>query len=368
MISSIYVHNFRNYFDANIFFEKRIIVFYGPNGAGKTNLLEAISMFAVGNGLKNCPVQEISNTVAINGQWAVKITLNRQISLATGLASTANNNVRRIFKIQDAPVKSASQFHEYINIISITPSMDHLFSDSASIRRKFIDDFISSYSPIHSKNLQDYEKAMKQRLTILKKEIVPDTRWLSSLEEIMAEKNILISKSRNIFVEILKFGQNAHIELFPKFESKIEGKAEGIEKDEIIQILEKNREKDQICGMTTFGCHRSDWVVTHLKNNRLVKDCSTGEQKITLISVILSFVNQKLKKNDKILTLLLDDIVARLDLSHRVALFEQIYEICRQVNNDGLQVFFSGTDAESFGSLKDSQSFLVSNASINYCL
>ena len=49
---NIKVSNFRNFKDFNLDFSKKCNVFYGSNGCGKTNLLEAISIFSKGRGLR----------------------------------------------------------------------------------------------------------------------------------------------------------------------------------------------------------------------------------------------------------------------------------------------------------------------------
>lgn len=363
MISSINLHNFRNYKSVSVNFNSNVVILYGPNGSGKTNLLEAISLFSSGRGLRGSAIQEITNTFTQpNEKWAVNLFLDNEISLSTGLSFTSNNRPRRICKIQGDFVKSSTNFHEYISLISITPLMDHLFVDSASARRKFMDDLVCSYFPQHSINLLDYEKSMKQRLSILKNDNIPDAKWLSSLEEIMSEKNILVCNARKNFIQLLDDGQKNQIPLFPKIKSKMIGKIENCSKDEILNMLRNSREIDKISGMTTVGCHRSDWIVSHLSNERIAKDCSTGEQKIILISIILSFINQRLKKCDIQLVLLLDDVIARLDFSHRMVLFEQVKEIV--CNSNGVQVFFSGTDLELFEPIQSAQFLHVENATI----
>jgi DNA replication and repair protein RecF len=354
MITNLHLHNFRNYTDIDLAFAESFVVLTGPNGAGKTNLLEAISMIAVGHGLRGATFPEIANTATPDNTWATKIVLNNETALATALTFTETGRSRRVCKIQGEFVKSAAQFHEYINIISITPLMDHIFTDSASVRRKFIDDLITSYSPEHNANLQQYEKAQKQRFCILKSGMLDDT-WLLSLEGIMAEKSIRISAARNDFVARLSEGQNPYLPLFPRFYSQIVGKAENIPQEGISATLRGNREKDRLAGMTTFGCHRSDWIVHHSRNNRAAKDCSTGEQKITLVSVILSFVNQRLRKDDTLIILLLDDVIARLDSSHRAVLFDQASEFRNSVGGGRVQVFFTGTDAELLMPIKNAQ-------------
>lgn len=372
--------DFRNYKSLSLEFNEKPVIFFGKNGSGKTNILEAISFLAIGNGLRGSDILEISrkeDNIDDVGHFAVNATLSNNVNLGTGLAFIANGSLRRICKIQGENVKSPSAFHDYLNIISVTPEMDLLFLDSSSARRRFIDKLIISYNPSHATNLSNYEKAARERMKILK-QCSENTAWLDSIEKIIATKNLSISKARFDLTQILLEGQKKQIQIFPKFDNKFIGKLEdfleenaSIDASELENSIEKrlknNRDVDRISGMTTFGCHRSDWSVTNLSNNRLVKSCSTGEQKIILIAVILSFIHQKIEKkgnnDDRILILLLDDSIARLDFHHRMVLFEQVVELSC-LNSKYVQVFFSGTDRELFESIQTAQFFNVADSNV----
>ena len=49
---NIHLNYFRNFAELQLDFSKEVNVFYGKNGCGKTNLLEAISLFEKGRGLR----------------------------------------------------------------------------------------------------------------------------------------------------------------------------------------------------------------------------------------------------------------------------------------------------------------------------
>ena len=52
--------DFRNYAALSASFQPGLVVLTGDNGAGKTNLLEAISLFSPGRGLRRASYAEIS--------------------------------------------------------------------------------------------------------------------------------------------------------------------------------------------------------------------------------------------------------------------------------------------------------------------
>ena len=58
-IKSLYIENFRNHKSLEIQASKSSIVIHGKNGAGKTSILEALSIFSNGKGLRNSKLLEM---------------------------------------------------------------------------------------------------------------------------------------------------------------------------------------------------------------------------------------------------------------------------------------------------------------------
>ena len=52
-INKVSLYNYRNHEDISLRCSNQFIVLNGSNGSGKTNILEAISFFAPGRGLRN---------------------------------------------------------------------------------------------------------------------------------------------------------------------------------------------------------------------------------------------------------------------------------------------------------------------------
>src|ERR1700681_2089978 len=74
--------NFRNYHAAALEADAKTIVRVGPNGAGKTNLIEAISFFAPGRGLRRATLDEVAFSEG-DGSWAVAAEIEGPLGLAT---------------------------------------------------------------------------------------------------------------------------------------------------------------------------------------------------------------------------------------------------------------------------------------------
>ena len=79
-----------------------------------------------------------------------------------------------------------------------------------------------------------------------------------------------------------------------------------------LEKLRENRTKDSISGRTNFSANKTD-LLLYDKKKKKTRNFSTGEQKVIVISIILSFL--ELLKNSKSteLIFLLDDIFSYLD-------------------------------------------------------
>ena len=107
-----------------------------------------------------------------------------------------------------------------------------------------------------------------------------------------------------------------------------------------IQKLQSSRKIDSIKGSISYGPNKSDLKVVFLKKKKLAEKCSTGEQKIILISLIIQFC--KLMNNkENFPILLLDEIVAHLDNKIKISLFEEL----KTLKN---QVWMSGSNKDLF--------------------
>ena len=78
--------------------------------------------------------------------------------------------------------------------------------------------------------------------------------------------------------------------------------------------------------------------------------CSTGEQKALLIALLLTHARLLTQACGLAPVLLLDEVVAHLDVERRRALFTEILDL-------GAQAWMTGTDGEVFRSLGDAAQF-----------
>jgi DNA replication and repair protein RecF len=108
-------------------------------------------------------------------------------------------------------------------------------------------------------------------------------------------------------------------------------------------------------GRTLVGPHRADLSAVYVAKEAPADQCSTGEQKALLISLILANARAVAAGIGAAPILLLDEVAAHLDAARRAALYD---EICAM----GTQAIMTGTEPALFDSLGDrAQYFAVAD-------
>jgi len=368
-VSKVTLSAFRNYDSQRIVCGKEPVVLTGANGSGKTNLIEAISLLVPGKGLRRSSLADFQK-IGVKEPWAVSIELlcgGVPVSIGTGKDRSCLNSEeeKRAVFIDGRPARSQNALSEHVVMAWITPEMDRLLSEGASVRRKFLDRLAFAFDPAHGGRVQRYEKAMRERLRLLR-EGCRDASWFSALEDEMARSAVAIAASRMHMISCLRIAMDEGGDVFPRADMEVRGTAEDmleykpalLVEDALRDAFKGSRAEDTASGTCATGAHRSDFKVSHRLRACPAELCSTGEQKALIISLMLAFV-RLLRTHKKAMPLfLLDDIAAHLDEIGRCALFEEVLFL-------GGQAWFTGQDTVSFSSLKSkAQFFCVENGTV----
>jgi DNA replication and repair protein RecF len=370
--------DYRNYRTATVEADRRPVVLTGPNGAGKTNLLEAISFLGPGRGLRQAKLEEVDRRSAQDlghhtGVWGVAAAVCRDdgvTEIGTGRDPDVpdQGRERRLVKINGAFASGQSALADHLSTIWLTPQMDRLFPDSAGGRRRFLDRLVYGFDPDHAARLARYEHALHERSQLLRQNGPAswDAAWLAAVEQQIAETGVAVAAARRELVQRLADSVAHGVGPFPKAGLALEGAVDGwleampalAAEDAFRERLAADRGRDGETGGAQCGPHRSDVVVTHLGKGLPAAQCSTGEQKALLISVVLAHARLQIESRGRAPILLLDEVAAHLDAVRRSALFEEVLAL-------DLQAWLTGTDAALFAELGPrAQFFRVREATI----
>ena len=355
-LKKLSLQKFRNHFNLNLILSDLPVLIYGENGCGKTNVLEAISLLGPGKGFRKSKTEDYlfksESSIDQNELWGVNADLQTpigNINIGTGSSEKSFKKSRDI-KI-NFESSSQSSVGKILKISWITPQMCMLFQASMTERRRFIDRLTSNLDQSHLNRVFKYERLIRERSNIILL-FKSETLWLDTIEKKISELAVSIAASRLNFLQELddlyeeELKDNSLVKGFPPAKIELKGNVEELlltssalnVENHIQKILKKGSSTNDV---SFNGPHTSQVNITNRNNGKQVEISSTGEQKLILISIILSHARMLNTKFNMAPILLLDDIVEHLDENHRYALFLEI-------SKHFAQSWFTSTSKEPF--------------------
>ena len=353
-LTRLICRDFRNHADLDLVVGRRFVALVGENGAGKTNLLEAISLFVPGRGLRRAEFAAMARVDGPGG-FAVSLTLDRdgaEHRLGTGLEPPGpDGRTSRLCRIDGAPASSPVAFSEFVRVVWLTPDLDGLFRGAAGDRRRFLDRLVLAVDAGHGARVSAMERALRSRNRLLE-DRPDDGRWLDAVEREVAELGVAVALARRETAERLDrliAETRDDAQPFPWASIRLEGDLDdlvavwpAIEAEDRFRLALRNgRNRDRAAGRTLTGPQTTDLVVRHGPKDVPAGTASTGEQKALLIGLVLAHARLVRAMSGIAPMILLDEVAAHLDPRRRAGLFEAL---------DALpgQVWMTGADPAAF--------------------
>ena len=357
-IARLILQDFRTYASLDLTVSRPLVALVGENGAGKTNVLEAISLFMPGRGLRRAELAEMARKEGL-GSFAVSVTLDAPYGehrLGTGIEHhNEGSRASRVCRIDGMSASSPTAFAEYLRIVWLTPDLDALFRGPAGDRRRFLDRLVLAVDAEHGTRVNALERALRSRNRVLEEN--PDDRlWLDALEREVAELAIAVVAARRETVERLAsliLETREENSPFPFATMGLEGDLDTLvatlpavdAEDRYRAILREYRPRDRAAGRTLVGPQASDLIVRHGPKDIPANTASTGEQKALLIGLVLAHARLVASMSGIAPFVLLDEVAAHLDPRRRAGLFAALESL-------GGQVWMTGADPSLFAELQ----------------
>jgi len=340
-LKNLHLLQFRNYQDQWVEFGAPKTILVGNNAQGKSNLLEAVELLST---LKSHRVTRDRDLVQEGTEWS-KITaiLERQTG-EIDLALTLRRNGRRSVSHGSEPLKRQIDFLGTINAVQFSSLDLDLVRGGPEHRRSWLDTLVIQLEPFYAYILQQYHQILKQRNALLKKIREQGTISDGSIASVSrSELALWDAQLVTAGVRVMRRRARALQRLAPishNWHQAISGSTEKLEikylpsvvmeKDDLEWIqqafLEKIHQRslaEQHQGTTLVGPHR-DEIEFSINQTPARQYGSQGQQRTLVLALKLA----ELKLIEEVIgeppLLLLDDVLAELDLNRQNQLLETI--------------------------------------------
>jgi DNA replication and repair protein RecF len=336
-LSRIHLVQFKNYADQALAFSPRLNGFVGQNGMGKTNLLDAIYYLCMGK-----------SYFAVRDQFIVQheqdfFRLVGKFAYAEKEDTLVVKVVPRQRKELELNGKRYARLADHVGrfpVVIVVPDDTQLIREGSEERRRFLDNTLSQLDSDYLRHLLQYNKVVKQRNALLKKNAGRNTSsdLLAVYDAQLSEPAQYIFSRRKSFVKNFTAPfQHAHQAICGGQEEVSLAYRSVLAKDTLQNILLENREKDRHLERTTQGIHR-DELVFKLGGHPLKRLGSQGQLKSFVLALKLAQYRFLQAERQQPPVLLLDDIFDKLDPQRVEQLLNYI------LAEDFGQIFLSDTD------------------------
>lgn len=374
--------NFRNFTRLDVDIPRRVVLLVGSNAQGKTSVLEAIYFLAAFTSFQTHADRQIVNfnEAKNNSLTVTRLVADYQrgngkhrIEARLILEPVGVLNGQRLRKevLLDGVKKHMSDVVGHFNAVIFVPQMSQIVEGAPEDRRRYLNLALAQSTPMYARVLSEYNQALTQRNALLKslweRGGNPDQLevWDETLARLGAQIILwrieavqqierLASRVHHELThgaEILRLSYEPAFDPLPKPNGQLGLKMStvvdrsGLDLSDIQdgfrdRLRELHREEINR-GVTTIGPHRDE--LRFLANDiDLGNYGSRGQVRTTLLALKLAEVNWMKERTGEWPVILLDEVMAELDLQRRADLLKYIDET--------EQVLFTTTDLNLFTS------------------
>ncbi len=337
-IQQLKLLNFRNYEKMELDFSPNYNIIYGNNGSGKTNLVESIYVLALTKSFRG----SVDKVLIMNNKDVCRVEGVVQDKYENKYKIIIKDSGKRV-KINNTKVDKLSDYISEISVVLFNPDDLRFIKDSPSVRRKAINLEISQINNVYLKNLNMYNKLLKQRNSYLKTTNInanSSKEYLDVLTSKLIDYGEKIYLSRKKYIDLLnqRIGEiyNSICDI-DDLNLEYVSDYKNFDKEKIVSKYRENLNRDIILGKTSFGVHHDD-VRFKFKGYNIKDYGSEGQQKNAIIAYKLTELEIFYQVRGNYPILILDDLFSELDRF-------KINNILNLINKD-IQTFITTTDID----------------------
>lgn len=381
--------NFRNFARLDLDVPRRVVVLVGSNAQGKTSLLEAVYFMAAFTSFQTHADRQLVNFIAAR-EARKQVAVGRlvadyqrgksdhRLEARLIMEPTGVNGVRlRKEVLLDGVKRSLSEVIGQFNAVVFVPQMSQILEGGPDERRRYLNLALAQTIPSYVRALSEYNQALSQRNALLKalsergaalslskggnseqlgvwdealarlgaQIILWRIQAVQEIERLAARVHHELTRGK----EVLRLSYEPAFDPLPQPDGQLGLKMDtpidrsGLKLEEIhagfVERLVQLRREEIARGMTTIGPHRDE--LRFLANSIDLGDYgSRGQIRTALLALKMAEVNWMKERTGEWPVILLDEVMAELDLERRADLLAYLGQ--RE------QVLFTTTDLNLF--------------------
>ncbi|MBN2646819.1 MAG: DNA replication/repair protein RecF [Thiotrichales bacterium] len=326
-IKRLHFQHFRNAEQLRCELGTGLNLFIGDNAAGKTSVLEALWFLATGRSFRNAQIGQLIQHSHPQTTLFIELHSQRQPlnPLRIGVQRQAQHNLMRL---NGENVRAHSEIAQHLPLQLLTPESHRLLEEGPNARRQFMDwgcfyqfaDFIQLWRQ-QKRLLKQRNQALKQRLPAQQIQL-----WDAPL----VESAIQIDQMRRHYLEgLTPLLQDYCQTLMPELSESVvchyrAGWPKG--NDDLLGLFKDNLGRDLALGHTQYGAHRAD-IRFRFGGQEAMQKLSRGQQKLFVCALLLAQAKLHQNLTEEPAIMLIDDLPAELDATHRHTLLKLLAEL-----------------------------------------
>jgi len=395
-LTNLSLTNFRSFTRLDMDIPRRVVLLTGRNAQGKSSVLEAVYFLAAFTSFQTHTDRQLINFVEAKKELAVGRLVAEyvrgpakhrlEVRLVQEAVGASGQRLRKEILL-DGVKRPLSEVIGHFNAVIFVPQMSQIIEGGPEARRRYLNLALAQTVPGYARVLNEYSQALTQRNALLKQlaERGGDQTQLDFWEESISRSGATIILRRiEALHEIEKLAACIHRDLthgaevlrihyHPAYDPlphpngqialpfKTSVQRNSFSEQEIRQgfavSLKDNRAEDVRRGVTVLGPHRDE--LRFLTNGIDLTDFgSRGQVRTTLLALKLAEIEWMKTRTGQWPVLLLDEVLAELDIQRRLDLLAYLEKID--------QVILTTTDLKLFsqGFVEKAEKWEVSSGTV----
>ena len=336
-LRSLHLRHFRNYRDQEITFDAPKTILVGENAQGKTNLLEAVELLATLRSRRASRDRELVYQEERQAQIAATV---ERLGVAHELVMELRSSGRRSLKVDGQVLRRQADFLGQVNAVVFSSLDLELVRGGPEARRNWLDGVLLQLEPVYLGLVEQYRQILKQRNALLKQDPAAagdkfsqmafwDAQLATTGSRIMRRRARLLQRLEPLAAHWHRVISGGRETLTLTYRPQVplpdpQASPEVIQAQFLAEIRAKAAAEHSL-GSSLVGPHR-DEVELCINGVAARAYGSQGQQRTLVLALKLAELEliEQVVRDPPLL--LLDDVLAELDLQRQNQLLEAIQE------------------------------------------